>query len=182
ARGVSSADYLVLNFRDPAPPSPRGLRANATPRRFPFRLITRNLSSGIWPSAFSSFSKSALNVASASTIASKDFFTAAGRSSASMFCHFNSSFAIAVVHRPLRHASLSAFRLFVPVGFPHDCPLLVALFGLFVFYLIVVVGVRRWPHKVPSLAAAGPAPRLRCRKCFAAPVVARRAQSAARAS
>jgi hypothetical protein len=37
-----------------------------------------------------------LNVASASTIASNDFFTAAGKSSASMFCHFNSSFAIAV--------------------------------------------------------------------------------------
>src|SRR5215831_8009103 len=37
------------------------------------------------------FSKSALNAASASTIASKDFFTAAGKSSASMFCHFNSS-------------------------------------------------------------------------------------------
>jgi hypothetical protein len=84
--------YLVLNFRDPAPPSPRGVLANAIPRRFPFRLITRNLSSGIWPSAFNSFSKSALNVDSASTIASKDFFTAAGRSSASMFCHFNSSF------------------------------------------------------------------------------------------
>jgi hypothetical protein len=43
------------------------------------------------PSFFSSFSKSALNVASALTIASKDFFTAAGKSSASMFCHFNSS-------------------------------------------------------------------------------------------
>jgi hypothetical protein len=42
--------------------------------------------------------KSALNVASASTIASKDFFTAAGKSSASMFCHFNSSRAI-VLHR-----------------------------------------------------------------------------------
>jgi hypothetical protein len=27
-----------------------------------------------------------------------DFFTVAGKSSASMFCHFNSSFAIAVVH------------------------------------------------------------------------------------
>src|SRR5262249_9024233 len=38
------------------------------------RAPTRNLSSGIWPSAFSSFSKSALNVASVSTIASKDFF------------------------------------------------------------------------------------------------------------
>src|SRR5262245_15127687 len=71
----SRSAYLVLNFRDPAPPSPRGVLANATPRRFPFRLITRNLSSGIWPSAFSSFSKSALNVVSASTIVSKDFFT-----------------------------------------------------------------------------------------------------------
>ena len=37
--------HLVLNFRD-APPS-RGAPANATPRRFPLRLITRNLSSGI---------------------------------------------------------------------------------------------------------------------------------------
>jgi hypothetical protein len=35
-----------------------------------------------------------LNVASASTIASNDFFTSAGKSSASMFCHFNSSRAI----------------------------------------------------------------------------------------
>src|SRR6516162_5605317 len=41
-----------------------------------------------------SFSKLALNVASASTIASKDFLTSAGKSSASMFCHFNSSRAI----------------------------------------------------------------------------------------
>ena len=39
--------HLVLNFRDLAPPSPRGVLANATPRRFPLRLITRNLSSGI---------------------------------------------------------------------------------------------------------------------------------------
>jgi hypothetical protein len=39
--------HLVLNFRDAAPPSPRGVLANATPRRFPFRLITRNLSSGM---------------------------------------------------------------------------------------------------------------------------------------
>ena len=39
--------YLVLNFRDAAPPSPRGVLPNATPRRFPLRLITRNLSSGI---------------------------------------------------------------------------------------------------------------------------------------
>src|SRR5207237_5097003 len=30
--------HLVLNFRDPAPPSPRGVLAYATPRRFPFRL------------------------------------------------------------------------------------------------------------------------------------------------
>src|SRR5262245_64528808 len=37
--------YLALNFRDAAPPSPRGVLANATPRRFPLRLITRNLSS-----------------------------------------------------------------------------------------------------------------------------------------
>src|SRR5262249_8322047 len=103
--------HLVLNFRDPAPPSPRGVLANATPKRLPFRLITRNLSSGMWPSFFSSFSKSALNAASASTIASKDFFTSAGKSSASMFCHFNSSRAMLcskaitqsfknVVHRP----------------------------------------------------------------------------------
>ena len=41
------ATHLVLNFRDPAPPSPRGVLAYATPRRFPLRLITRNLSSGI---------------------------------------------------------------------------------------------------------------------------------------
>ena len=73
------AAHLVLNFRDPAPPSPRGVLAYATPRRLPFRLITRNLSSGMWPSFFSSFSKSALNAASASTIASKDFFTSAGK-------------------------------------------------------------------------------------------------------
>src|SRR5215469_14762232 len=38
--------YLVLNFRDVAPPSPRGVLPNATPRRLPLRLITRNLSSG----------------------------------------------------------------------------------------------------------------------------------------
>src|SRR6516162_5668730 len=38
----------------------------------------------------------ARNAASASTIASKDFFTAAGKSSASMFRHFNSSRAIAL--------------------------------------------------------------------------------------
>src|SRR6516164_291743 len=88
------AAHLVLNFRDPAPPSPRGVLAYATPRRLPFRLITRNLSSGMWPSFFSSFSKSALNAASASTIASKDFFTSAGKSSASIFCHFNSSRAM----------------------------------------------------------------------------------------
>src|SRR5262249_24333109 len=120
-RDLSSASaHFVLNFSDPAPPSPRGVLANATPRRFPLRLITRKLSSGIWPSAFNSFSKSVLNVASASTIASKDFFTAAGRSSASMFCHFNSSFAIAVVHRPLRQASLSGCPLFLWFGFPHD--------------------------------------------------------------
>src|SRR5262245_8156668 len=95
---LPASAHLVLNFRDPAPPSPRGVLANATPRRFPLRLITRNLSSGMRPSFFSSFSKSALNVASASTIASKDFFTSAGKSSASIFCHFNSSRAI-VLHR-----------------------------------------------------------------------------------
>jgi hypothetical protein len=38
-----------------------------------------------------------LNAASASTIASKDFFTSAGKSSASMFCHFNSSRAIVLL-------------------------------------------------------------------------------------
>ena len=65
--------HLVLNFRDPAPPSPRGVLANATPKRLPFRLITRNLSSGMWPSFFSSFSKSALNAASASTHRVKGF-------------------------------------------------------------------------------------------------------------
>ena len=43
---LAGCGYLVLNFSDPAPPSPRGVLANATPRRFPFRLITRNLSSG----------------------------------------------------------------------------------------------------------------------------------------
>src|SRR5215831_11692936 len=88
------AAHFVLNFRDPAPPSPRGVLAYATPKRLPFRLITRNLSSGMWPSFFNSFSKSALNAASASTIASKDFFTSAGKSSASIFCHFNSSRAM----------------------------------------------------------------------------------------
>src|SRR5260370_9713183 len=36
-------------------------------------------------------------MASASTIASKDFLTAAGKSSASMFCHFNSSRAIVLL-------------------------------------------------------------------------------------
>src|SRR6516164_7893726 len=106
------AAHLVLNFRDPAPPSPRGVLAYATPRRLPFRLITRNLSSGMWPSFFSSFSKSALNAASASTIASKDFLTSAGKSSASMFCHFSSSRAI-VLHRmfKLTKPKASAFRL-----------------------------------------------------------------------
>src|SRR5262249_8633415 len=89
--GCLPSAHLVLNFRDPAPPSPRGVLAYATPKRLPFRLITRNLSSGMWPSFFSSFSKSALKAASASTIAPKDFFTSAGKSSASIFCHFNSS-------------------------------------------------------------------------------------------
>src|SRR5262245_32159021 len=47
-RDLSTASaHLVLNFRDAAPPSPRGVLANATPRRFPLRLITRNLSSGM---------------------------------------------------------------------------------------------------------------------------------------
>ena len=46
-RGEIPSAYLVLNFRDAAPPSPRGVLPNATPRRFPLRLITRNLSSGI---------------------------------------------------------------------------------------------------------------------------------------
>src|SRR5260370_24615607 len=94
---INRYPHLVLNFRDPAPPSPRGELANATPRRLPFRLMSRYLSSGMWPSFFSSFSKSALNAASASTIASKDFFTSAGKSSASMFCHFNSSRAIVLL-------------------------------------------------------------------------------------
>jgi putative ABC transport system substrate-binding protein len=44
---LPASAHLVLNFRDPAPPSPRGVLANATPRRFPLRLITRNLSSGM---------------------------------------------------------------------------------------------------------------------------------------
>src|SRR6266699_5868218 len=47
-RDLSTASaHLVLNFRDAPPPSPRGSLANATPRRFPLRLITRNLSSGM---------------------------------------------------------------------------------------------------------------------------------------
>jgi hypothetical protein len=45
-RSLRASAHLVLNFKDLAPPSPRGALANATPRRFPFRLITRNLSSG----------------------------------------------------------------------------------------------------------------------------------------
>jgi hypothetical protein len=44
-------------------------------------------------------SKSALNTASVSTIASKDLFTSAGKSSASMFCHFKSSRAIVLLQR-----------------------------------------------------------------------------------
>src|SRR5215510_7299507 len=57
------------------------------------------------PSFFSSFSKSALNAPSASTIASKDFFTSAGKSSALMFCHFNSSRAMVLLQlgRTKRH-------------------------------------------------------------------------------
>src|SRR5215472_2005820 len=47
AKLLPPSAHLVLNFRDAAPPSPRGVLANATPRRFPLRLITRNLSSGI---------------------------------------------------------------------------------------------------------------------------------------
>jgi hypothetical protein len=47
AKLLPPSAYVVLNFRDAAPPSPRGALANATPRRFPLRLITRNLSSGI---------------------------------------------------------------------------------------------------------------------------------------
>src|SRR6516165_2204898 len=46
-RGGLASAHLVLNFRNPAPPSPRGVLTNATPRRFPLRLITRNLSSGM---------------------------------------------------------------------------------------------------------------------------------------
>jgi len=38
-----------------------------------------------------------LEAGSASTMASKDFFTWAGKSSASMFCHFNSSRAIVLL-------------------------------------------------------------------------------------
>src|SRR5215475_3195294 len=58
----------------------------------------------MWPSFFSSFSKSALNAASASTIASKDFFTSEGKSSASIFCHFNSSrHALLQLGRTKRH-------------------------------------------------------------------------------
>jgi hypothetical protein len=44
---LPASDHLVLNFRDPAPPSPRGVLEYATPSRFPLRLITRNLSSGM---------------------------------------------------------------------------------------------------------------------------------------
>src|SRR5262249_22503455 len=44
-RDLSTASaHLVLNLA--APPSPLGVLANATPRRFPLRLITGNLSSG----------------------------------------------------------------------------------------------------------------------------------------
>ena len=46
-RGELASAHLVLNFRNPAPPSPRGVLTNATPRRFPLRLITRDLSSGM---------------------------------------------------------------------------------------------------------------------------------------
>src|SRR5262249_53972831 len=38
--------HLVLYVSDPAPPSPPGVLATATPRRVPLRLITGNLSSG----------------------------------------------------------------------------------------------------------------------------------------
>jgi hypothetical protein len=61
-------------------------------------------------SFFSNFSKSALNVASASIIASKDFLTSAGKSSASMFCHFNSSRAIAL-HRIYLNDQTESFAL-----------------------------------------------------------------------
>jgi len=37
-----SLNHLVLNFRNPGPCSPLGVLANATPRRFPLRLMTRN--------------------------------------------------------------------------------------------------------------------------------------------
>ena len=47
AKLLPPSAYVVLNFRDAAPPSPRGVLTNATPRRFPLRLITRNLSSGM---------------------------------------------------------------------------------------------------------------------------------------
>jgi len=35
---LPASAYLVLNFRNPAPRSPRGVLANATQRRFPLRL------------------------------------------------------------------------------------------------------------------------------------------------
>src|SRR5262245_40147367 len=39
-RGIGCLPFahLVLNFRDPASPSPRGVLAYATPKRLPFRL------------------------------------------------------------------------------------------------------------------------------------------------
>src|SRR6516164_9880992 len=43
-RDLSTASaHLVLNFRDAAPPSPLGVLANATPRRFPFAAHNREL-------------------------------------------------------------------------------------------------------------------------------------------
>ena len=44
---LPASAHLVLNFRDAAPPSPRGALAYATPRRLPFRLMSRCLSSGM---------------------------------------------------------------------------------------------------------------------------------------
>src|SRR6516165_1364733 len=67
------------------------------PKTFPLAAHNQELVLRHMTFALQQLSKSALNAASASTIASKDFFTAAGRSSASMFCHFNSSFAIVLL-------------------------------------------------------------------------------------
>jgi hypothetical protein len=64
----------------------------------------------------SSFSKSSLNWASASSIASKDFFTAAGKSSASMFCYFSSSRAIVAPQQKRRRAYQRTEGLFLLTG------------------------------------------------------------------